>query len=306
MLPTGFGRQVSACFGASIGTLFERRQGKRVLAPCFALALAISWTCPRVARAAASAAGPVDTALPAPPPPASPAPDASGPLPPPPAPRAPAVPPSAAGSAPAAGALPLPGAPGSDLPPLPRLPLGARLHDGFYLRMGLGLGFGGALVSSDSKGIDDYSFGGAAAGFDLWLGGTPTPGLVMGGALSGLGLGASKRSSAGNRVDGDVAASTGMIAYFVDVFPDPERGLHFGGALGLASSQAEIKNAGRKFEGAGFGAQAWGGYDFWVSPQWSLGGMLRFAGSVTRQDDAGVAYEASIGVATLSFTALFH
>jgi hypothetical protein len=180
------------------------------------------------------------------------------------------------------------------------------LHDGFYLRLGLGLGFGGALVSSDSKSIGDYSFGGAAGGFDLWIGGTPTPGLAMGGALTGLGVGASKRSVDGHRVDGDVSASTGMIAYFVDVFPDPARGLHFGGALGLASAQAEIKNSGRKFEGGGLGAQAWGGYDFWVSPQWSLGGMLRFAGSVTRQDDAGVAYEASLGVVTLSFTALYH
>jgi len=172
--------------------------------------------------------------------------------------------------------------------------------------MGVGLGFGGALVSSDSKNIGDYSFGGAAAGFDLWIGGTPMAGLAMGGVLSGLGLGASKRSVDGNRVDGDVSASTGMLAYFVDVFPDPERGLHFGGALGLASAQTEVKNGGRKFEGAGLGAQAWGGYDFWVSPQWSLGGMLRFAGSVTRQDDAGVAYEASLGVVMLSFTALYH
>ena len=66
--------------------------------------------------------------------------------------------------------------------------------------MAFGLGLGGALVSSDSKSIADYSFGGGAGGFDLWIGGTPTPGLAMGGALSGLGLSASKRSVDGHRV----------------------------------------------------------------------------------------------------------
>lgn len=189
---------------------------------------------------------------------------------------------------------------------MPPLPQGAHLHDGFYLRLGVGLGLGGALVSSDSKSIGDYSFGGGAGAFDLWIGGTPIPGLAMGGALTGLGLGASKRSVDGNRVQGDVSASTGLLGYFVDVFPDPTRGLHFGGALGLASARAEVKDSGRKFEGAGLGMQAWGGYDFWVSSQWSLGVMLRFAGSVTRQDDAGVAYQASLGAGTLSFTGLFH
>lgn len=180
------------------------------------------------------------------------------------------------------------------------------MHDGFYLRMGVGVGLGGSLVSSDSKAIGDYSFGGGAGAFDLWVGGTPVPGLVMGGAFSVLGIGSSQRSVDGTRVPGDVAGSTGLLGYFVDVFPDPARGLHFGGALGLASGSAKIKDSDREFRGGGLGLQAWGGYDFWVSSQWSLGGMLRFLGSVTREESAGVEYEASLGAATLSFTALYH
>src|SRR6186713_2651297 len=50
----------------------------------------------------------------------------------------------------------------SDLPAPPRAPRGESLHDGFYLRMGVGVGLGGSLVSSDSKAIGDYSFGGGA------------------------------------------------------------------------------------------------------------------------------------------------
>jgi hypothetical protein len=180
------------------------------------------------------------------------------------------------------------------------------LHDGFYLRLGLGLGYGGAVVSSDSKTIGDYRFRGGGGALDVWLGGTPVPGLAMGAALSGLGLSSSERSVDGNNVSGNVSGSTGLLAYFVDAFPNPERGLHFGGALGLASGAAQVAASTREFRGAGVGLQAWAGYDFWVAPQWSLGGTLRFVGSVTRQDDAGVAYQASLGVATLSFTALYH
>ncbi|HKO51289.1 MAG TPA: hypothetical protein VJV79_26450, partial [Polyangiaceae bacterium] len=177
---------------------------------------------------------------------------------------------------------------------------------GFYLRMAAGLGLAGALISSDSKSIGDYSFGGGAGAFDLWIGGTPTPGLAMGGALSGFAMSSAKRSIDGTSVSGDTAGSSGMLGFFVDVFPDPARGLHFGGAFGLASGVAEVKDSGRRFEGGGLGLEAWGGYDLWVSTQWSLGGMLRFMGSVTREDKDNVVYQASLGVATLSFTALYH
>lgn len=207
---------------------------------------------------------------------------------------------------PVAPAATPPGAPGSDLPPPPRAPRGASLHDGLYLRLALGVGLGGSLVSSDSKSFDDYSFGGGAGAFDFWLGGTPVPGLAMGAAFSVLGLGSSQRTVDGNHVSGDVTGSTGLLGYFVDVFPNPARGLHFGGALGFASGAAKIKDSDREFLGGGVGLEAWGGYDFWISQQWSLGGMLRFLGSVTREEDAGVAYEASLGAATLSFTALYH
>lgn len=305
--PTMFGGVVSARRAAIIGTLLFGRQGKRLPRLGFALALGLSLAVPQAASAAVPGVVPAETALPEPPPPASANPAAAEPLPPAPVPKANpvATPPAESGFSPAPAGTP-PGAPGSDLPPLPRPPRGANLHDGFYLRLGVGVGLGGALVSSDSKSVGDFSFGGGAGAFDLWIGGTPTSGLAMGAALSGVGLGSSQRSVDGNRVSGDVSASTGLLGYFVDVFPNPERGLHFGGALGLASGQAEVKESGRKFQGGGFGLQAFGGYEFWVSPQWSLGGMLRFIGSVTREDNAGVAYQASIGAATLSFTALYH
>jgi hypothetical protein len=180
------------------------------------------------------------------------------------------------------------------------------LHDGFYLRMGLGLAYGGALVSSDSKSVGDYNFGGVGATLDVSVGGTPTPGLALGAVLSALRAGSSKRQVSGHSISGDVSASTGLLGFFADVFPDPEQGFHFGGALGVASGHAELTGSAKTYDGGGIGLEAWTGYDFWVSPQWSLGGAVRFMGSVTRQDTDAVKYESSIGGMSLSFTALYH
>ena len=309
---------------ASIGTPVQSSQCKRTVWLVFSLTGAIVTLAAGVAHAAGTpspftgeAAAPPSSAAPPlpppPPPPAAPmgaAPSSAQPLPlpAPPAPRAAPAPSAAPPAAPPApgGGPPRPGSPGSDLPAPPRQARGVQLHDGFYLRMGLGLAYSGALVSSDSKSVGDYSFSGAGGALDLWLGGTPTPGLAMGAALSVLGLNSSSRHVSGHSLSGDVSGSTGLLGFFVDVFPDPERGFHFGGALGVASGLAEIKNGPKRFEGGGLGLEAWGGYDFWVSPQWSLGGTARLLGSITRQDLDNVKYETSIGGASLSFTALYH
>jgi len=180
-----------------------------------------------------------------------------------------------------------------------------RLHDGLYLRMALGLGLGGALVSSDSRAIGDYSFAGSGGALDLLIGGTPLPGLALGGALSALGIDNDRRKVDGQTIAGDVTGNLGMLGFFADAFPDPEGGFHFGGALGVASSASEIKG-GRKFQGGGLGLEAWGGYDFWVSEQWSLGGVARLMGSVTRETRDEAKFESSVGGFTLSFSALYH
>lgn len=248
--------------------------------------------------------GQTSPGLPAPPPPLGPLPAAAQPLPPPPV-ASPESTPSEALTGGGKRSVLRPGAPGSDLPAPPPPAPGRHFHDGFYLRLGLGLGLGGVLVSSDSKSVSDYSFGGGGGVLDLWLGGTPSRGLAMGGVFSALGISSAKRKVDGQRIAGDVTGSSALLGYFVDVFPDPAAGLHFGGALGVAGSTAEIKG-GTKFDGGGLGLQAFAGYDFWVSPDWSLGGLARFAGSVSRDKQGPVNYEESLGAFTLSFTALYH
>jgi hypothetical protein len=110
-----------------------------------------------------------------------------------PAPAAEAEPPAAGAEPASESAAPTQGAielrdPARDEPAAtkPR-PRGARLHDGFYLRMSIG---GGSVAArgeryDESDAATDYSFAGNALLADLAVGGTPSPGLVLGGAYLG-------------------------------------------------------------------------------------------------------------------------
>jgi len=105
-----------------------------------------------------------------------------------------------------------------------------------------------------------------------------------------------------------------MLAPFVDVFPDPLRGLHVGGALGLAGFNTkadshtleDLDPPVKDYNGGGFGASAWVGYGGFVGPEWSLGGMLQLTGFTTGKTDADVERRASGYALSLQFTALCH
>lgn len=193
-----------------------------------------------VPTSSAPASAPADPAPPPAPAPNPPSPFTGGsdgqatPLPPAPPPPASAGGPSDALPVPpppkGTSAAPRPGTAGSDLPPLPPPPRGVHFHDGFYLRLALGLGASGALVSSDAKSVPNYSFAGGGATADVWLGGTPTPGLAMGGVLSLLSVKSTTRRVDGDSRSGDVSGTMGLVGFFADGFPDPERGFHFGAA----------------------------------------------------------------------------
>jgi hypothetical protein len=151
---------------------------------------------------------------------------------------------------------------------------GVRTHDGFYLRMSLG---GGSVAArgyrSDSAGAEqEYSFEGNAVQGDLLIGGTPMPGLVLGGAYLGS---YAARSQETERDGTDVGMSFGVVGPFIDIYPDPRGGLHLGGMLGPAASVTYDDRYEEKTAAVGFGGGVWVGYDFWIGDQWSLGGVLR-------------------------------
>jgi hypothetical protein len=203
----------------------------------------------------------------------------------------------------------------SDPPvPPPTQRAGYHVHDGFYLRLGAGIGGGHFNISSDSSASSSYSVGGPGLALNLWIGGTPWRGVAIGGMGTLQGIGESDTVVKGQETSEDMSAGYLYLGPFVDVFPDPLRGLHLGGSLGLASFAARAQGNVLKnvhgvddFAGGGFGASAWVGYMGFVGPEWSLGGMLQLTAlGISDKTDSGIKRSGSGYSLGVSFTALCH
>jgi hypothetical protein len=199
-----------------------------------------------------------------------------------------------------------------------------RHHGGFYLRLGLGIAL--LLMQRDGS-VDgnpvteplgaDASVTGGAGVFDIAMGGTVGSGVVIGGMLilhNVLSPVLELDDGTSAELGGDLGFH--VLAAFVDWFPDVRGGFHFGAGLGMAFAFAPAPDA-SVFDyvgGIGPALSAHLGYDFWISNQWSLGGMLRWTGaSLVGQDTVNVANqdvtgseEDRVSVLGLTFTALYH
>jgi hypothetical protein len=173
--------------------------------------------------------------------------------------------------------------------------------------MSVGFSYLSSTIASDEI-VGDFSVNGSGLGLDFLLGGTLTPGLVLGG---GLLVNAATRPNVeigdfNREVEG--GASLAMLALFVDGFIDPEGGFHVGGALGLAGFSIDedddptTENVSQEF--AGFGLSAWAGYGGWIGENWQMGGMVRLSAART-ENEPGTA-TASTQAFTVLFTALHH
>jgi hypothetical protein len=189
-------------------------------------------------------------------------------------------------------------------PPAAKVPRTHHVHDGFYVRMSVGLGSLAGTFDDERPENYDLDLDGLALAFDALVGGSPSPGITVGGALLTNAAPSASASRAGLD-NGDRGVGVALIGPFVDGFFDPKRGLHLGGMVGLASIDVEDDTSRddlRRTGGAG--GAAWIGYDFWVASQWSTGVQFRVAGALTREKDGDV--DASAVTTTLMFTTLYH
>lgn len=170
--------------------------------------------------------------------------------------------------------------------PPPPAPVGRqyRQHEGFYVRVGAGLG---SLLSANIE-TDAFeaSSGGVALELEALVGGSPASGLTLGGGLlAGLQL------SGDWDADGIVGSqsadlTTIIVGPFADGYPHPRGGWHFGGLLGLANVAYQGPGGDDGSDALGIGGAGWAGYDAWVAPEWSIGGSLRLdALRATNSDD---------------------
>jgi hypothetical protein len=197
-------------------------------------------------------------------------------------------------------------------PPLPPLePKTRYYHDGFYLRLSTGYAYLNVSTSL-SNGAGSSGLSGSGGAFDVLVGGTPAPGLVVGGGLLSEQIfdpGTTIHTSVGGVVTrGSGSLGFLMIGPFVDAFPMPAGGFHFGGMLGLAGNSLRSNT---DDVSGGLGLALWMGYMWWVSSQWSLGIEGRYTGAWTTRklgDPNGDQFDAtdsSQGFALL-FSAAYH
>lgn len=156
-------------------------------------------------------------------------------------------------------------------------------HDGFYTRVNVGLG---TLLSASASadGLPDVDGSGLTLAYDLRIGGSLSPGFVLGGSVLGA-----MQLTGDWEVDG-LGSSDGNLNYFVlgpfaEGFPDSHGNLNFGGTLGLAVLSADT---GAESSAVGVGGAFWVGSGVWVAPDWSIGGLLRLDAATGKDDDVTV------------------
>ncbi|HEX3854195.1 MAG TPA: autotransporter domain-containing protein [Polyangiaceae bacterium] len=145
-------------------------------------------------------------------------------------------------------------------------------HDGFYFRGATGLGY----VKSSISGVD-ASYSGLAIGFDAWFGGSPIPGLVIGGGLTSYDVPSPTFKLAGQSQSLNAHMMLDVVGVFGDYYFDPNKGMHAEALLGygvLGFSNSDGSSGGNDPGGLALGVGF--GNDWWVSDEWSIGVLGRF------------------------------
>lgn len=177
------------------------------------------------------------------------------------------------------------------------------MHDGFYLRGSVGFGSLRATVADDRVADESLHGAGGSLHLNLLVGGSPSPGLAVGGALLAEGT-AAVDFDVGRTHAYDRSMSLLIVGPFVDGFPRPNRGWHLGGALGVAQLSLGKTSGDARRTTNGIGGSFWLGNDFWVAPDWSVGPLLKFTGALTSAGEPDIAAQ-SFSISIL-FTALYH
>jgi hypothetical protein len=133
-------------------------------------------------------------------------------------------------------------------------------------------------------------------------------GFVLGGGLVGQDISdpeiTYKSGTESETLSVGGALGVGAMGPFIDWFPHEDKGLHFGTMIGFGI-------LGLKHGYSGIGGSLWGGYDFWVASQWSLGIEARVAALRSTHSESSY-YGGTVDIkdsairAELLFTALYN
>jgi hypothetical protein len=183
---------------------------------------------------------------------------------------------------------------------------GAYVHDGFYFRVALGAAY--TSLSGDGPFGPDFVAGPGGA-LTLAIGGTVEKGVIVAGMWH-IATGDSAPILGPLEGSGRVLVIVEQLALLVDWYPDPQKGWHAGGAVGLGVVGASASRGGQDLVGTDATASILGGYDWWIAPEWSLGVQLVVTGGTraTLQSSNGGDPEYRFGAGSIGLegSLLFH
>jgi hypothetical protein len=172
-------------------------------------------------------------------------------------------------------------------------------HDGFYLQLNAGLGY---LSSTAEVGGFDVNLSGVTLPSSFLMGGTIGPVVIGGGFFGDY---AFSPSASVNGQDsplyGDVSMTLIGIGVFADIYPDIHKGLHFQPFIGWGGLETSRNGDSGGSDPTGLVLAVAGGYDVFVSDNWSIGGMARLAYAPLSLDDVTYSTIAPSLLATFTY-----
>jgi hypothetical protein len=181
----------------------------------------------------------------------------------------------------------------------------ARGHHGFSARAAFGFG----AFSSNLSGVWAGDIGApendGSLALDLLVGGALNSRIVFGGALV-LDTALIERGISAMGRNDNVTRRSGLFGPFIDCYPEQDSGLHVGGTAGLSALIFEPTGPAATLHTLGVGGALWGGEDFSIAGDWSLGPMVRLMGERTWETGVTSSVSAWGGSVTLMVAGLYR
>lgn len=168
-------------------------------------------------------------------------------------------------------------------------------RSGFYLSFAAGAAY---LRMPPADG--DVTFSGIGIPVDLYVGGSLSTGLALGGVVGGAIVPEPKAElDGGADVDlGDVTLSKFRIGPFIDYYPSEEGNFHLQAELGVISFFFTPGSSNIRGASAGAGL----GYDGWISERWSMGLLGRFTYAYVAEKNSSLTFHTLLPALLLSVT----
>lgn len=183
-----------------------------------------------------------------------------------------------------------------------------RTHDGFFFQGSLGLGPGWLDEELSAAGeTDELSMSGPTGKFELLFGGTPLPGLVVGGGLTAHSMMNPTVKINGSEFETeDVSIGLSQVSVFSQYYPDPRGGLYLHGSLGYGSASVTVNGEKHDTDESGVALGLGVGYGFWVGEEWSIGPQFRFTFARLTSEEDGREATSRFIAPTIAISATYH